>query len=119
MQLLTDAGVDFLVIDATNTLIYKEQSHALMKAIRTLQKQGLNPPRLVYYTNTESGKSMQKIYDAYYRVGASVRYPTTWYYLDGKPLIIGRTKETIGRDFETFFSYRESQWPNEPVQKNG
>ncbi len=119
MQLLTDAQVDFLVIDATNALIYEEQSDALMKAISTLQQQGKNPPKMVYYTNTESGKTMQKIYDAFYRPGAPVRYPETWYYLEGKPLIIGRTKEANGKDFNTFFTFRESQWPNEPIQDNG
>ncbi|MBK5196144.1 MAG: hypothetical protein JJE08_08990 [Proteiniphilum sp.] len=119
MQLLTDAQVDFLVIDATNALIYEEQSEALMRAILTLQQQGKNPPKMVYYTNTESGKRMQQIYDTYYRPGAPVRYPETWYYLEGKPLIIGRTNESIGEEFETFFSYRESQWPNEPMQENG
>ena len=119
MQLLTDAQVDFLVIDATNALIYEKQSHELMKAIRTLQKQGLNPPKMVYYTNTESGKSMQKIFDTYYRDGAPIRYPGTWFYLDGKPLIVGRTKEVQGKNYQSFFTFRESQWPNEPNQDNG
>ena len=119
MQLLTEAQVDFLVIDATNALIYEEQSKALMKAIRTLQKQGLNPPKMVYYTNTASGKSMQMIYDTYYRHGAPTRYPETWFYLDGKPLIVGRTKEAEGSNYQSFFTFRESQWPNEPNQENG
>ena len=119
MQLLTDARVDFLVIDATNTLIYESQSESLMKAIRSLQQQGKNPPKMVYYTNTRSGVTMQKIYDTYYRLGAPVRYPETWYMLDGKPLIIGRTKEAEERDYHSFFTFREAQWPNEPVQENG
>ncbi len=88
MQLLTDAQVDFLVIDATNALIYESQSTALMKAIRFLQEQGKKPPRLVYYTNTKSGETMQK-------------------------------KEAQGKDYHSFFTFRESQWPNEPVQENG
>ena len=119
MQLLTDAQVDFLIIDATNTLIYEEQSDALMRAIRTLQQQGRNPPKIVYYTNTESGKTMQKIYDAFYRSDTSIRYPETWYYLEGKPLIIGKIKEADGKEFQPFFTFRESQWPNEPIQDNG
>ena len=119
MQLLTDAQVDFLVIDATNALIYEEQSDVLMKAIRTLQKQGKNPPRMVYYTNTESGKTMQKIYEAYYHPGAPIRHPETWYYLENKPLILGRTREAEGKDYQSFFTFRESQWPNEPIQDNG
>lgn len=119
MQLLADAQVDFLVIDATNALIYEKQSQELMKAIRSIQKQGLNPPKLVYYTNTESGKTMQKIYDTYYRQGAPIRHPETWYYLNGKPLIVGRTNEAKDKEYYSFFTFRESQWPNEPSQENG
>lgn len=119
MQLLTDAQVDFLLIDATNALVYESQSEALIKAIRSLQQQGKNPPRLVYYTNTISGETMQKVYDTYYREGAAIRYPEAWYYLDGKPLIIGRTKEAQERNYRSFFTFRESQWPNEPIQENG
>ena len=77
MQLLTDAQVDFLIIDATNTLIYEEQSDALMRAIRTLQQQGRNPPKIVYYTNTESGKTMQNIYHTFNPSDAPIRYPET------------------------------------------
>ena len=119
MQLLTDAQVDFLVIDATNTLIYPEQSGALMRAIKTVQDQGKNPPKMVYYTNTESGKTMQKIYDTFYKKESPYYYPSCWYYLESKPLIIGITKEAAGKAYESFFTFRESQWPNEPVKTNG
>ena len=119
MQLLTDAGVNFLVLDATNAIIYEKQSVALMKAIKSLQDQGKKPPTIVYYTNTISGKTMQRIYDAFYKTGAPCYYPSTWYYLEGKPLIIGRTKESKGTDYESFFTFRESQWPNEAEQQNG
>ncbi|WP_298649149.1 hypothetical protein [uncultured Proteiniphilum sp.] len=119
MQLLTDAGVDFLVLDATNTIIYEKQSEALMKAIKSLQDQGKNPPTIVYYTNTASGKTMQRVYNAFYKEGASCYYPSTWYYLEGKPLLLGRTKEARGTEYESFFTFREAQWPNEPEQQNG
>ncbi|WP_423128724.1 hypothetical protein [Gaoshiqia sp. Z1-71] len=119
MQLLTDAQVDFLIIDATNTLIYPEQSEALMQAIKDIQAQGKHAPRLVYYTNTESGKTMQNVYNTYYRQGAPHYHPSCWYRLDGKPLIIGISSEAGGKDYESFFTFRESQWPNEPVKTNG
>lgn len=119
MQLLTDAGVDFLVLDATNAIIYDEQSEALMKAIKSLQDQGKRPPTIVYYTNSASGTTMQNIYNTFYKTEALCYYPSTWYYLEGKPLIIGRTKEAKGADYESFFTFRESQWPNETEQLNG
>lgn len=119
MQLLTEAGVDFLVLDATNTIIYEKQSEALMQAIKALQDQGKNPPKIVYYTNTASGNTMQRIYNVFYKPGAPCYYPSSWYYLEGKPLILGRTKEAQGKDYHSFFTYREAQWPNEPEQQNG
>lgn len=119
MQLLTDAGVDFLVIDATNTIIYEKQSEALMRATKALQDQGKAPPKIVYYTNTASGETMQKIYNSFYKKEAPHYHPSCWYSLDGKPLIIGRSKEAMGKDYQSFFTFREAQWPNEPEQPNG
>ncbi|MDR1224932.1 MAG: hypothetical protein LBL07_18945 [Tannerella sp.] len=119
VQLLTDAGVDLLVIDATNRLTYPEQSEALMKAMDAVRAQGKNPPQIAYYTNTLSGETMQEIYDSYYREGAPYRHPGCWFYLEGKPLIIGVTKEAEGKDYKPFFTFRESQWPTVPRVANG
>ncbi len=119
VQLLTDAGVDFLVMDATNRLTYPTQSDALMKAMEAIRKQGKNPPKVVYYTNTRSGETMQEVYDFYYKEGAPYRYPDCWYYLDGKPLILGVSKEAAGKNYENFFTIRESQWPTVPTVVDG
>lgn len=119
IQLLTDAGVDLLVIDATNTFTYPKAADVLMKAMDAVRKQGKKPPGIVFYTNTASGKTMQKAYDEFYKKGAPYRHPDCWFYLDGKPLIIGKSKEAVGKDYEHFFTYRESQWPNEPKKING
>ena len=75
MQLLTDAGIDFVVIDATNTLVYPKQSDALMSAMDAIRAQGKNPPGIVYYTNTKSGVSMQAVYDNFYKQGAPYYHP--------------------------------------------
>ena len=119
MQLLTDAGVDFVVIDATNAFVYEKQADVLMRAMDAVRKQGKNPPRIVFYTNTQSGNRIQQAYEAFYKPGAPYYHPECWYFLDGKPLIIGVTAQTKGREYENFFTYRESQWPNEPDKANG
>lgn len=119
IQLLTDAQVDFLVIDATNRLTYAHQTTVLMRAIEHVRSQGKNPPKIVFYTNTRSGEGMQEIYETHYKDGAPHRYPDCWFYLDGKPLIIGLSKEAEGRDYTDFFTIRESQWPNEPQKVDG
>ncbi len=117
MQLLTDAGVDFVVIDATNGPTYPKQADALMRAMMAVNAQGKKAPKIVFYTNTRSGATMQTVYNNFYKPGAPHYYPETWYKMDGKPLIIGITKESAGKDYEDFFTYRESQWPNEGVHK--
>jgi hypothetical protein len=119
IQLLTDAGVDFLVIDATNTLVYPKQANELMKAMDAIRAQGKTPPQIVFYTNTESGATMQKVYDNFYKAGAPYSHPECWFYLDGKPLILGFSKEAAGKDFYPFFTFRESQWPTEDKKVNG
>ncbi|MFD1140910.1 hypothetical protein ACFQ4C_07315 [Larkinella insperata] len=119
IQLLTDAGVDFLVIDATNRLTYGKQADVLMKAMDAVRAQGRKAPKIVFYTNTESGATMQEAYDLFYKEGAPYRHPDCWYTLDGKPLIIGIRKEADGKDWKSFFTFRESQWPTEKQKVNG
>ncbi|QEC52588.1 hypothetical protein EDD80_10738 [Anseongella ginsenosidimutans] len=119
MQLLSDAGVDMVVIDATNRLTYPKQADALMKAMDALRAQGRKPPKIVFYTNTASGETMQEVYDNFYKEGAPYRHPECWFYLEGKPLVIGHSKEAEGTDYRKFFTIRESQWPNEPQKVNG
>lgn len=119
VQLLTDAGVDILVIDATNRITYPQESEALMKALDAVRKQGRVPPKIVYYTNTASGDAMQDIYNYHYRPGAPHRDPECWFLLEGKPLIIGLGEQAKGKDYEGFFTIRESQWPNEPQKVDG
>ena len=119
VQLLTDAGVDILVLDATNAIHYGPEANELMNAIDALIAQGKNPPKLVFYTNTSSGATMQNIYNDFYKTGAPYRHPNTWYYMNSKPLIIGITSQSVGKDYASFFTYRESQWPNEAQKTNG
>jgi len=119
IQLLTDANIDLLVIDATNTLVYPKQADALMKAMDDVRAQGKNPPRIVFYTNTSPAVSFQRVYDSFYKPGAPYYHPDCWFYLDGKPLIIGISKVAAGKDYQSFFTFRESQWPNEPHKVNG
>lgn len=118
IQLLTDAQVDILVIDATNTYTYPKAANALMKAMDAVRKQGWDPPKIVFYTNTASGETIQEVYDEFYKNSAPYKHPECWFYLDGKPLIIGHSDEAKGKDYEHFFTYRESQWPNEPQKVN-
>ena len=65
-QLLTDAGVDFLVFDITNNDIYYDRICALLDVWYGYYIDGWNVPKLAFYTHTDSGRRMNEICETYY-----------------------------------------------------
>lgn len=148
MELLTLAGVDFIYLDVTNNKIYEKNYHTafssdptdpknvalsrptytLLDTILKLYNQGWNVPKVVFYTNTQSGDRVNEIYDCFYRDG---KYEDIWFRPTGKPLIVGTTKNNKGTDAQgtarvnisdemcDYFDVRESQWPNQTPADNG
>jgi len=125
-QMLTDAGVDFLVFDATNTYIYEEAIHALLAVWYEYFEAGWPVPKLAFYTNTDPGLTMNKLYDAYYNNAAlGTQYPRLdelWYrWSDSeKPFIVGDTGDPALRpEVRDYFHIKRSQWPNAAKQADG
>lgn len=136
MELLTDAGIDFIVFDASNARTYKEVYKGILSVISEMIADGANPPKVAFYTHSQSLKVINELYRTLYK---KELYPETWYYLDGKPLIIGYTdpvddqKEADGRgdtsyyassqalseEILNFFTFRYPQWPSDPVYDDG
>lgn len=125
IELLTNAGIDFLFLDATNCYTYASSAIKLMKIIHEYNEMGYNPPKIVFYTNSSSIGTMSSIYDQIYK---SNIYPDTWFYVDGKPCIIGDSSQATTpndiKKLETlkkFFTVKEGQWPNDhehPLKDN-
>ena len=125
VQLLTDAGVDLIVIDATEDSVYADRALLLMKAMDEIRSQGMNPPKIAFYTHYDSGVRMEEVYEAFYKEGGMYYNPKDWFYLpnswypDGQPLIIGVVPLAIGHECELYFTWRESQYPTEKYKTNG
>ena len=115
MEMLTLAGIDFLFFDTTNANYYERNTRLVMKVLHEFNLQGWNAPKVVYYTNTKSGETMQGIYENIYKKNV---FPDTWFYVDGKPAIIGRPAEASAEVAE-FFSVQQAQWPNQPDIEGG
>lgn len=116
---LTLANVDFLYIDATNGFPYLNNARALMKIMHEFNEQGYKAPKIVFYTHSSCSATVKQIYNGIY---SNNYYPDTWFYLDGKPLIIAYQDECssgLSSAAYNFFSYREPQWPNEAQKTNG
>ncbi len=112
MELLSNANVDFLYFDVTNGYIYKDNALKVMKTCHELNEQGYDAPQVVFYTNANSKSVMKQLYDEIYSKNL---YPDTWFYVDGKPCIVGVEEGNING----FFTVKAAQWPNEDYKKNG
>ena len=115
MEMLTLAGIDFLFFDTTNASYYERTTRLIMKVLHDFNEQGWNAPKVMYYTNTKSGETIQGIYENIYKKNV---YPDTWYYIDGKPAIIGKP-EDCSEEAREFFSIQLSQWPIEADKDGG
>ena len=80
-----------------------------MAILDEYQKQGWNVPKMVFYTNSHSGKTIELLYEGLYKKSL---YPNLWFYWEGKPLIVGHPEE-CSDEVKTFFRIKKSQWPNE------
>lgn len=116
LELLAHAGIDFLVFDVSNAVTYDMAYMRTMKAIDELRSEGFDVPQCAFYTNSASPDVITKLYKATY---AKEKYKNAWYYMDGKPLIIGKDIAALDSEIADFFTIRDSQWPNEPFIENG
>lgn len=112
VELLSNANIDFLYLDVTNGYIYKNNAIKLMRACHELNEAGYDAPQIVFYTNANSKGVMEQLYNEIY---SKNRYPDTWFYVDGKPCIIGVEEGNINN----FFTVKKAQWPNEASKQNG
>ena len=117
VQMLTDAAVDFIVIDATNAFTYSEPAKKLIGVWYEYLLQGFDVPQIAYYTNSYSADTINRIYDEIYNnAELKAKYPRLdelWFRLDGKPLIIGNENDgEIKPEAKEYFRIKQSQWPN-------
>ncbi len=115
MKLIMQANLDFLFFDATNALIYEHNAKLVMRVLQEYHDDGWRVPKVMFYTNTASGKTAEALYNAIYKPQFC---PDTWYYIDGKPAIIAFADE-CSAEMRKFFTIKLPQWPNEPEKVGG
>lgn len=117
IEMLTAAGIDYLVFDTTNGFVYKKTYTAVFEVLEKYREAGWDVPKVVFYTNSYSLNSMRNVYEDIYKQG---KYKDSWYCPDGeKPMIIGLIDDDSDASFLEFFDFRASQWPNEGYKADG
>ncbi len=115
MKLIMQADVDFLFFDTTNAAIYERNAKLVMRVLQEYHDAGWRVPKAMFYTNTASGKTVRRIYDAIYRPEFA---RDVWFSLDGKPVIVAK-EEDCDDETRAFFTIVKSQWPNERDKRGG
>ncbi len=126
LQLLSQAGVDYLCFDVTNAVTYDAVYPIIMREICALKAQGWeNVPEVVFYTHAYSTVIVNKLWNDIYSKGL---YKDSWYYYEGKPLIVAYTSvaqdkhatesdsynpEKLSDEIRDFFSFKRPEWPSE------
>lgn len=110
-KLLADAGVDFLVFDTTNAIIYENVVMKLCEVFEQQRLLGERVPRISFMVNTKSGDTAQRIFEKLYQPNL---YPDLWFRWKGKPLLIC-DPEQASEQIREFFTLRKAHWPFELV----
>ncbi|MFC1766045.1 hypothetical protein ACFL6U_28700 [Planctomycetota bacterium] len=106
MQMLTNAGIDFIFFDVTNALTYSDTVKQVLKTSAQMRQEGIRTPAVCFLTNSRSGRTMNKVYDEIY--GPSL-HPELWFRWQGKPLIMGRVDDPELRpEVKAFFTIKRS-----------
>lgn len=118
MQMLMDAGVDFYFFDVTNAFTYDGNVKAVMDEVDRRRGLGLKVPKLAFITHSATAKTVQHIYDVFYKDGTNDSY---WFKWEGKPLILVELNEfmTLPKEVRETFTARhswawesgENKWP--------
>ena len=109
--LLADAGVDTLIFDTTNAVIYRDVYRQLCQVFERIREEGDRTPQIAFMVNTQAGNTAQQIYEDLYQKGD---YRELWFRWQGKPLMICDPADASG-EVREFFTLRRAHWPFERV----
>ena len=69
MHMLADAGVDVLVLDATNKEIYDNVLNQFLPVLLQIRAEGGRVPQLCFMLNTDMGNASKQLLEKFYRPG--------------------------------------------------
>jgi hypothetical protein len=99
--MLGDAGVNTLILDNTNGVVYPNTQAALFRALAEMQKLGTRVPKFTCFTGLGAWNSQ---FRNIYTKGIAKRF---WYRWGGRPLMLVNHKVgTLPKDIRRFFTLR-------------
>lgn len=136
IEMLTMAGIDFIALDTSNNVLYKQVTDILFPIMQEYFDKGWNVPKVVYYLGkhdlTGDSSVIKDVYNTYYK-------DDTWRDLwftpndDAKPMIVApdtvvdafsESEDATEKAIYERYDFRITQWPtsppvNDPIYENG
>ncbi len=130
IEMLTLAGIDFIVLDTSNAVTYQSVTDVLFPVMLEYYNKGWNVPKVMYYIANNNGENttypntLRTVYNYFY---ATDTYKNLWFCPNGKPMI---TRHELANDkflstfdggiYLNFFEFRTRQWPiNDYLKEDG
>lgn len=110
-QMLTDAGVDMIILDVTNNVTYDQTLLTLCRVYEQMRGQGQATPQIAFLLNSGSARVAQYLYDNFY---AKNLHRALWFEWQGKPLILASQEGVDSPQVRDFFTWRHSWAWTEP-----
>lgn len=122
MSMLVDAGVDMIILDVTNAVLYWDEWEVLMRTMQAMKKEGNKVPQFCFWAfNGNVITVVQQLYDRFYR---TPRYQDLWFYWQGKPLLLYNATPSVdanvgggeknladySQEVKDFFTLRNMWW---------
>lgn len=86
MSMLTDAGVDVIILDVTNAVRYWDEWEVIFKTMQQMKAEGNKVPKFCFWAfNGPVITVVQELYNKFYKTN---RYSDLWFYWDEKPLLL-------------------------------
>ena len=86
LSMLRDAGVDMIILDVTNAVLYWDEWDVLFSVMHEMKAEGNEVPQFCFWSfNGPSISVVQQLYEGVYKTG---KHKEFWFYWDGKPLLL-------------------------------
>lgn len=120
MSMLTDAGVDVLIMDVTNAVRYWSEWDVVFPTMQKMKAEGNKVPQFCFWAfNGPVVSVVQDLYDKIYKTG---KYNDLWFKWDGKPLLLYNSNPSFdangphenpgeySKEVKDFFTLRTMWW---------
>jgi hypothetical protein len=86
ISMLNDAGVDVLILDVTNAVLYYDEWYTLFETMHEMKAEGNKVPKICFWAY--NGPVLTVVQDLYEKIYKQNKYSDLWFYWDGKPLML-------------------------------